>query len=106
MKYEKVKITDRDITSDGIIQLINKIQKAAHKNRNLLLDFHEVNLLNSGAIGVLIRSHKDLQIEKGGLAVIGVSEQLETILDNSGLYKIIPAFKHVEEYEAYLEKHL
>ena len=103
MKYEKIKISDKDISSDGVMQLINKIQKAAKKSPNILLDFHDIEIINSGSIGVLIRNHKDLKLENGGISVINISEKLETIFENSGLSRIIPVFRQIADYEASLE---
>lgn len=99
MKYEKIKISEKDISSEGIVQLITKLQKAAQKKPNLLLDFKGVDIVNSGSIGVLIRQHKDLQLGNGGIALLNISETLETILDNSGLNRIIPVFKKLADYE-------
>ncbi len=103
MKYEKIKISTKDITSDGIMNLINKMQKAEQKSVHILLDMHDVNIINSGSIGVLIRNHKDLQIANGGIAIINASEQLREVFENSGLVRIIPIFRQIEDYEAALE---
>lgn len=102
MDYEKIKVSERDIGLDGISNLINKINKASEKTNRILLDFKGIKTLNSGGIGVLIRSHKDLMLAQGGLAMFNVSETLLNVCENSGLSRIVRIFETEENYKTFI----
>ncbi|MBL8028732.1 MAG: STAS domain-containing protein [Fibrobacteres bacterium] len=90
MKHLEVILYDKDLSPEGLTGLIKKLEKAAESRPALiLLNMSSVTHINSGAIGVIIRKHKDLQLDNGSIAVTGLKENISRICENSGLFKIV-----------------
>jgi len=92
MKYEIVKLDNSDTCTESIPALISKLEKAKKKSSTLLLDMKNVTLINSGGIGVLIRTHKDLQVAGGGIVIANPAETALAMLENSGLSGIVKTY--------------
>ncbi|OGS35817.1 MAG: hypothetical protein A2293_03280 [Elusimicrobia bacterium RIFOXYB2_FULL_49_7] len=104
MKYATIRINKNDIQASELDSFINKIEHGQKKHIHLLLDFEDVEYVNSGRLGVLIRKHKDLNLEGGGLAFVNVCESLASIFYNSGMSRIIGIFNSVADYEKTLQR--
>jgi anti-anti-sigma factor len=97
MNYYEIKITERDTSSEGLNSLIKKIEKAAKTHAScILLNMSGISAINSGAIGVIIRKHKDLKLAGSGISLSGLSESLTKICENSGLLRLVPLYQHTE----------
>jgi len=90
MKQVDVILYDKDLSPEGLPGLIKKLEKAAETRPALImLNMSSITHINSGAIGVIIRKHKDLQLDNGAIAVTGLKENINRICENSGLFKIV-----------------
>ena len=56
---------------------------------NIVFDFSNVNFMDSSGIGMIIGRYKSLQKNGGKIFITNVKPQLETIIEISGLRKII-----------------
>ncbi|MFH0920304.1 MAG: STAS domain-containing protein [Fibrobacterota bacterium] len=104
MKYELLKLEDNDTCTECIPVLITKLAKAQKKASMLLLDMHDVSLINSGGIGVLIRTHKDLQLAGGGIVLANVTETLRGILEHSGICEIVKVYDRLADARKSLDR--
>ena len=57
----------------------------------LILDFSQVEFMDSTGIGVLLGRYKRLQKSGISLAVTGINKQIDKVFRISGLYQIIKA---------------
>ena len=60
--------------------------------KNIVIDFGDVNFMDSSGIGMLIGRYKETEIFGGSLAAVAVSSELMKIFRISGLNKIIDCY--------------
>lgn len=102
-KFTTVKMSEQEMHSAEVDVFISKLDKAIKKNKNVLLDLSAVQYINSGRMGVLIRKHKDLKMENGGLSILCPQGDLRSIFVTSGVSKILDLFEDEEAYLKFLE---
>ncbi len=83
-------------TSETIRDKIEK-EFTASGCKNIIFDFENVNFMDSSGIGMVIGRYKFIELSGGKVAVVKANENIDRIFSISGLYKIIPAYKTVEE---------
>ena len=65
--------------------------------RHIVVDFSDINRINSIAIGVLVASLKTLREVGGDLAVSGANNDVQSVLKIVNLYAVIPICDTVDE---------
>lgn len=78
-------------SSSELDQLI--MQSIASGQKNILLEFSEVNYLSSAGIRVLVHCHKELQKQSGHILLVSVPKPIENVLYLTGF---LPYFKVFE----------
>lgn len=76
------------------MKIDNKIDELGIKN--IIFDFKEVNFMDSSGIGVVMGRFKKLSVTGGKACVINLKPQIKRIFELSGLFKIIPEYKDIE----------
>jgi len=66
-------------------------------NVNLLLDFKEVDFINSSGLGRLILAAKKLSEQSGKLNIMNLSEELDELFTFTKLKEKIAVYKNEEE---------
>lgn len=64
---------------------------------NIIFDLANVNFMDSSGIGMIIGRYKILEKSGGKIYIINVNEQLESIIEISGLKKIISFYNNLDE---------
>ena len=64
---------------------------------NVLLNFHEINFINSSGLGRLILAAKRINEDKGNLKISGLSEDLKELFTFTRLDTKIPIFETEKE---------
>lgn len=67
---------------------LKEIVKQMNKS-NIVMDFKDVNYLDSAGIGALISIHKDLQNKSGSLEIINIDKKIKELFDMVGLSKLM-----------------
>ncbi|HHT62139.1 MAG: anti-sigma F factor antagonist [Bacillota bacterium] len=65
--------------------------------RHLILDFSQVSFIDSSGLGVILGRYKRLKEIGGTVQIIGVNEQIEKILELSGLSRIMDIRKQADK---------
>ncbi|HHV99685.1 MAG TPA: anti-sigma F factor antagonist [Clostridiaceae bacterium] len=65
--------------------------------RNIVFDFSELSFMDSSGIGVIIGRYKNIRKLNGKAAVVNINDQIMRILNMSGILKIIPVYKSLDE---------
>lgn len=73
----------------------NEIIKSTTKN--ILFDFTSSSFMDSSGIGVIMGRYKNIQKVNGKAAIVGAGPQVRRILEMSGILKIIPIYKSIDE---------
>lgn len=63
----------------------------------VILDFSNVNFMDSSGIGVVIGRYKRISMKKGELCIANVQESVRRVFELSGMFKIIKLYKSVQE---------
>lgn len=63
----------------------------------LIMDFKNVNFMDSSGIGMIIGRYKKLSLKKGELYITNAKGSVERVLELSGIFKIIKNYKTIEE---------
>lgn len=71
--------------------------------RNIIFDFSELSFMDSSGIGVIIGRYKNILKLNGKAAVVNTNDQIMRILDMSGILKIIPVYKSLDDAVAVLQ---
>ncbi len=71
--------------------------------KNIIFGFQEVTFMDSSGIGVMIGRYKQIQSLGGRIAVVGANEKIGEIIRLSGLSKILPSFRILEDALHYTE---
>jgi stage II sporulation protein AA (anti-sigma F factor antagonist) len=73
----------------------NELMKSTTKN--VIFDLNKLGFMDSSGIGVLAGRYKNIQKLGGCMSIVCVNTQINRILEMSGLLKIIPVFKTLDE---------
>ena len=82
---------DGDIDHHSSINIKEKIEREFKLSNcvNIIFDFSNVNFMDSSGIGMIIGRYKAIQKNGGKIFITNIRPQLETIIEISGLRKII-----------------
>lgn len=72
--------------------------------RNIVFDFSELSFMDSSGIGVIIGRYKNILKLNGKAAVVNISDQIMRILSMSGILKIIPVYKSLDDAVSALQE--
>jgi len=92
MKYQIVPLSDDDTNRERLRKLIDKLSTEAPKASLLILDLTRVKMINSGVLCEIMRLHKDFRAMAGDVFIAGPSHDVNLLLDNSRLNKIIRVY--------------
>lgn len=73
------------------------------KTNKVILNFENVEFMDSSGIGMLIGRYKEMMVINGEIVLSGVGAYVDKILKLSGLYKLIKSFKNADEALDYFE---
>lgn len=73
----------------------DRIESAGYSK--VILDFSNVNFMDSSGIGVVIGRYKRISMKKGELCIANVQESVKRVFELSGMFKIIKLYKSVQE---------
>lgn len=76
------------------IKIDNKIEETGVKN--LILDFSDVNFMDSSGIGVVIGRYRKVTAYGGKVAIVGLKPEIRRVFELSGMFKIIKEYKNLE----------
>lgn len=95
-----------DIDHSNIYEIKNQIKIWLDRGDciNLIIDFENVDFIDSSGIGMIIGRYKEITAMGGRLIVSGIGGNMERIFILSGLYKIIERRTNLEEALAALSK--
>ncbi|MFZ5943441.1 MAG: STAS domain-containing protein [Bacillota bacterium] len=68
--------------------------------KNLILDFSDVDFIDSSGLGAILGRYKIMQQRSGKMSIIGVKKSVYRVLELSGILRIIPTFRVEEQKEA------
>ena len=88
---------DFDGSEKAILETIRETVKNMNENETLLIDFSQINFLNSFAVGQLVEWHKELEIKKARLAIAGTNEHIQDIFMVLGVDHILKNYENLEE---------
>ena len=77
------------------IKVDNKIEELG--SQNIIFDFNGVNFMDSSGIGVVMGRYKKISSTGGKACVINLKSQIKRVFELSGLFKIIPEYKDIQE---------
>jgi len=72
--------------------------------RNIIFDFSELSFMDSSGIGVIIGRYKNIRKLNGKAAVVNINDQIMRILSMSGILKIIPVYKNLDDAVSALQE--
>ncbi|WP_250277815.1 anti-sigma F factor antagonist [[Clostridium] colinum] len=77
----------------------DKIDREFNKQgcQNMILDFEDINFMDSSGIGMIIGRYKIVQEKNGKICAFGLKDNAKRIFDMSGLNKLINCFVTKEE---------
>lgn len=85
-------------TQQDNYQILDKIYEYAEKNRfKVVFDFSKVDWMNSRGIGICVTTATALRNRDGDLKLACLNEKVESLLDKMKMFKILEAYKSVEE---------
>ena len=65
--------------------------------RNIIFDFENVNFMDSSGIGMIIGRYRNIKDKGAKVAASNINSDLMRIFEISGLKKIIPCYKNIDE---------
>lgn len=77
------------------IKIDNKIEEDGALN--LIIDFSEVNFMDSSGIGVIIGRYKKISEVNGKLIIVNPKPQIRRVFELGGLFNIIKEYKNIDE---------
>ncbi|KGM95462.1 anti-anti-sigma factor [Clostridium novyi A str. 4552] len=63
----------------------------------VIMDFTNVNFMDSSGIGVVIGRYKKLLLKKGKINMIGAKGAVKRVFELSGMFKIIPLYGNLQD---------
>lgn len=82
------------------IKIDNKIDELGIMN--LIIDFSEVNFMDSSGIGVVIGRYRRITECGGKLSIVNLKPQIRKVFELGGLFSIIKEYKNIDEAAANL----
>ncbi len=82
------------------IKIDNKIDELGIMN--LIIDFSDVNFMDSSGIGVIIGRYRRIAEFGGELLIVNLKPQIRKVFELGGLFKIIKEYKNIDEAVANL----
>lgn len=82
------------------IKIDNKIDELGIMN--LIIDFSDVNFMDSSGIGVIIGRYRRIAEFGGKLLIVNLKPQIRKVFELGGLFKIIKEYKNIDEAVANL----
>ena len=81
------------------IRIRNEADKkiVTYPNKDFIIDLSEVTFMDSSGIGVIIGRYKLVTSFGSKVKIVSSNETLGKILEMSGIEKIIPVYKNLEE---------
>lgn len=70
--------------------------------RNIILDFSDTKFMDSAGIGMMIGRYRETDLHGGKLCIVNPSKNIERLVQISGLYTLVYAFKTMEEALRYV----
>ena len=61
----------------------------SHQIKELILDFHQTEFMDSSGIGIMIGRSKTMQFHDGQMSVLNMGTRVQTMFYAAGLYKIV-----------------
>ena len=65
--------------------------------KNIIFDFSGLDFMDSSGIGMVIGRYRQIENQGGRVAAVGVSPEFGRIFEISGLQKLMPCYKDVDE---------
>lgn len=85
-----------DIATSMELEIISQ-QMIKQGNERLIIDFSQLDYINSQGLGALLSLQKKLDPGGGGMVIVSVPERCQKIFDITGLNKAIPMYKDIAE---------
>jgi len=86
-----------DVTSTAKFK--REVEKIAEsKPKFLLLDFEDIQFVDSAGLGGLISALKTMRLVGGDLAICSLSEQVEVLFDLTNMATVIKTYPTVEDF--------
>nr|WP_317356998.1 anti-sigma F factor antagonist [uncultured Tyzzerella sp.] len=82
----------------------DKIDREFNKQncQNIILDFEDVEFMDSSGIGMIIGRYKLTQEKNGKIYAFGLKDNAKRIFDMSGLNKLIACFENKQQAISYI----
>ncbi len=94
-----------DITALAEKKILSAYERALlQKAKIIILNFREVNYLNSAGMAVIITLLNKTQAQGGALRAFGLTPHFQKIFEMVGLLKYIPHFNDEKEARAFSEE--
>ena len=87
--------TATEATLEEVPDLADDFQSAGH--RDLVVDLNQVDFIDCGAIGVLVRSHTRARRAGGSLVVVCALPHMLRLFDLTGLTRAFEIHPHLED---------
>jgi anti-sigma B factor antagonist len=90
-------VGEADATTGALAEVLNA--EAARKPCLLLVEASELTFIDSAALHVIVRAHRELRAEGCQLALVNPGPQVARVLQLTGLDQVIPVHASPEEPE-------
>lgn len=70
-----------DLYSENVFEIKEEIKERLDQGSGIVLDFKNVNYIDSTGLGLLVSIHKKAVIDKKDLKLINVNEEIERIFN-------------------------
>lgn len=87
----------------NIRESIDKAARA-HRMHDLILDFSQLEFMDSSGIGMIVGRYKLFQSLGGKVVLIGVSSNMLRLIRLAGLHKILPIADSLKEALEFIEE--
>ena len=81
----------------SVVKIRGNVIEDAEALQSFLIDFAQINFLNSFAVGQLVEWHNQLEIKHATLAVAGTNDHIRDIFMVLGVDHIIKTYNNLEE---------
>jgi len=90
---------DGELDHHSSEEVRNKIDSKYYDENllNLVLDLRKVNFMDSSGIGLVMGRYKNCKEQGGNVSIVNTKNNIDKILEMSGLTKIIRIYPSIEE---------
>lgn len=67
------------------------------KGKDLILDFNNVDFIDSSGIGLILGRYKKVIESNGKVYIVGAKDQVQKVFEISDLYNIVTPYKNIED---------